>query len=68
MRYDSPTLDIFDRLLRSALNGIANADISDTQWLQASPPIKDGGHTFRSSPPSKAPITPDEDHEDRTAS
>ena len=36
-------LTTFDDLLRSALNRITNCDISDTQWLQASLPIKDGG-------------------------
>ena len=40
-------LTTFDDLLRSALNRITNCDISDTQWLQASLPIKDGGLSVR---------------------
>ena len=33
----------FDSLLRSAIQGITNSDLSDIQWLQASLPVKDGG-------------------------
>ena len=33
----------FDSLLRSAIQGITNSDLSDVQWLQASLPVKDGG-------------------------
>ena len=40
---DNAALTTFDDLLRSALNRITNCDISDTQRLQASLPIKDGG-------------------------
>ncbi|NJL55677.1 hypothetical protein HC928_11090 [bacterium] len=38
-----PSLLIFDNLLRSALGCITNCDLTDTQWLQASLPIRDGG-------------------------
>jgi len=34
---------MFDNLLRSELIRTANTDISNSQWLQASLPIKDGG-------------------------
>jgi len=44
---DSPGLEMFDSLLRSALTRIANTDISDSQWSQASLPIKDGGLGIR---------------------
>jgi len=40
---DNPTLDLFDGHLRSALRRITNTSLSDTQWLQASLPIKHGG-------------------------
>ena len=40
-------LEMFDSLLRSVLTRIANTDISDSQWLQASFPIKDGGLGIR---------------------
>ena len=40
---DNPALDLFDGCLRSALSRISNTNISDTQWLQASLPIKHGG-------------------------
>lgn len=38
-----PSLDRFDSLLRSAIERITNSDLSDTQWLQASLPVRDGG-------------------------
>ena len=38
-----PALDIFDQTLRSALCKLTNSTLSDSQWLQASQPIKDGG-------------------------
>ena len=44
---DNPAVDSFDSLLRSALSHIANSDISDNQWLQASLPVKDGGLGIR---------------------
>jgi len=38
-----PLLDQFDSLLRSAVQRITNTDLSDSQWMQASLPVKDGG-------------------------
>jgi len=38
-----PALPDFDRLLRLAVERITNSSLTDTQWLQASLPIKDGG-------------------------
>ena len=38
-----PALLDFDRLLRLAVERITNSSLTDTQWLQASLPIKDGG-------------------------
>jgi len=41
---DNPALDLFDGCLRlAALSRISNTNISGTQWLQASLPIKHGG-------------------------
>jgi len=40
---DNAALSTFDDLLRSALNRISNSNLSDTQWLQATLPIKEGG-------------------------
>ena len=42
-----PSLLVFDNLLRSALSHITNCDLTDTQWLQASLPIRDGGLRVR---------------------
>ena len=42
-----PSLDRFDSLLRSAIERITNSDLSDTQWLQASLPVRDGGLDVR---------------------
>ena len=44
---DNPALDLFDGHLRSALSRITNTSLSDTQWLQASLPIKHGGLGIR---------------------
>jgi len=33
----------YDKLLRLAEDRITNSSLTDTQWLQASIPIKDGG-------------------------
>ena len=44
---DNPALELFDRHLMSALSRISNTNISDTQWLQASLPIKHGGLGIR---------------------
>jgi len=38
-----PALQIFDDTLKAAIEHITNTSLSDTQWLQASLPIKDGG-------------------------
>ena len=40
-------LSIFDSLQRSGLCMITNSNLSDTQWLQASLPVKDGGLGMR---------------------
>ena len=45
---DNPILTSFDALLRDGLGRIANVNISDLQWIQASLPIKDGGLGIRS--------------------
>ena len=46
---DNPALDLFDGHLRSALSRITNrpTSLSDTQWLQASLPIKHVGLGIR---------------------
>jgi len=44
---DNPALDLFDGHLRSALSRITNTSLSDTQWLQASLPIKHSGLGIR---------------------
>jgi len=44
---DNPGLETFHSLLRSALTRIANTDILDSLWLQASLPINDGGLGIR---------------------
>ena len=36
-------LDKFDMLLRTALGQLTNCDLSDTEWLQATLPVRDGG-------------------------
>jgi hypothetical protein len=38
-----PDLLTFDSLLRAAVEHITNSSLTDTQWLQASLPVKDGG-------------------------
>jgi hypothetical protein len=40
---DHPSLQLFDKLLREAVSRITNSVLSDTQWLRASLPVKDGG-------------------------
>ena len=45
---DNPILTSFDALLREGLCRIANVDISDLQWIQATLPIEDGGLGIRS--------------------
>jgi len=44
---DNPSLDVFDSHLRSALCRIANVDISDMEWTQASLPIRYSGLGIR---------------------
>jgi len=44
---DHNALISFDDMLRSAFRHITNSDVSDTQWLQASLPVKDGGLGIR---------------------
>ena len=43
-----PTLESFDDLLRKGLAASTNTVISDTAWIQASLPVKDGGLGIRS--------------------
>ena len=37
------SLEAYDILLRKGISVIANLDLSDVQWLQASLPVKEGG-------------------------
>jgi len=37
------SLQVFDSVLRSTIQSVTNADLSDVQWLEASLPVKDGG-------------------------
>jgi hypothetical protein len=46
---DNPLLARFDETLRTGLSTILNVDLSDTQWLQASLPVRDGGLGIRSA-------------------
>ena len=46
---DNPLLATFDNILRSGLSSILNVDLSDTQWLQASLPVRHGGLGIRSA-------------------
>jgi len=36
-------LGIFDELLRTALGYLTNCDLSDSEWIQATLPVRDGG-------------------------
>jgi len=45
---NQPTLDAFDVLLRKGLAASTNTAISDTAWIQASLPVRDGGLGVRS--------------------
>ena len=38
-----PSLEAYDILLRKGISVIANLDLSDVHWLQASLPVKEGG-------------------------
>ena len=42
-----PALDRFDQLLRQCIGTITNTDLSDTQWMQASLPVRNGGLGIR---------------------
>jgi len=44
---DAPAPQEFDNLLRTALTRISNNTLSESQWLQASLPIKSGGLGIR---------------------
>ena len=44
---DAPGPQEFDNLLRTALSRISNSTLSESQWLQASLPIKSGGLGIR---------------------
>ena len=41
------SLDVFDGLLIDGIGRITNSNLSDTQWLQASLPVRDGGLGIR---------------------
>ena len=38
-----PELDTFDKLLRGCVEAIANSDLSELQWIQATLPVRNGG-------------------------
>jgi hypothetical protein len=42
-----PALGAFDELLRGCVSNITNTDLTDTQWLQASLPVANGGLGIR---------------------
>jgi len=42
-----PTLEKFDDTLRKCICDIANADLTDLQWIQASLPVRNGGLGIR---------------------
>ena len=44
---DHPGLQGFDCLLRAAVSHITNSNLSDTQWVRASLPVRDGGLGIR---------------------
>jgi len=46
---DNPLLATLDNILRSGLSSILNVDLSDTQWLQASLPVRHGGLGIRNA-------------------
>jgi len=46
---DNPLQATFDNILISDLSSILNVDLSDTQWLQASLPVRHGGLGIRSA-------------------
>ena len=46
---DHPALSIFDDILKSAFIRITNSDLNDSQWLQATLPLRVGGMGLRST-------------------
>ena len=50
-----PGIRQFDVLQRRALSSVANSDLSDNNWLQATLPIKEGGLGLRSASDLAAP-------------
>jgi hypothetical protein len=47
LSWDHPGLARFDEVQRGALSSVANANLSDIQWIQATLPIKQGGLGLR---------------------
>ena len=45
--FDQPLLDEHDAVLREGLAAIVNIHMSDTQWIQASTPVRNGGLGIR---------------------
>jgi hypothetical protein len=45
--FEHPALNVFDCLLRDGISRITNSNLSDTQWIQASLPVRDGGLGIR---------------------
>lgn len=45
---DHPSLSSFDNLLKAGVGKITNLELTDSQWLQASLPIREGGLGVRS--------------------
>jgi hypothetical protein len=44
---NNPGLIMFDNVLRKGLSNITNVSLSDSQWLQASWPVRNGGLGIR---------------------
>ena len=47
--HDHPLLTRFDTILREGLSLILNVDFDDTQWLQATLPVRNGGIGLRTA-------------------
>ena len=47
--HDHPLLTRFDAILREGLSLILNVDFDDTQWLQATFPVRNGGFGLRTA-------------------
>ena len=45
-----PSLEMYDSVQRRGVCAIANLDISELQWLQASLPVKEGGWVYAALP------------------